>query len=122
MGAKEAIKYLRILDEETGLENEKEFRDIIELLQRGENYEAMWGRLREREGWRFYMQEAIHNIFLYDIMNKFEQRYFPKPVKKTITIEFEADADHMITHHINILKADLERRKDCPTVKYTFKE
>lgn len=94
----------------------------IGLLQRGEKYKEMWGWLDNSVNANGMEYNKTWKEQVGKIMADIEQKYFPKPVKKIITIELEAEKDHIIIHHIDIMKADLERRKDCPKVKYTIRE
>jgi hypothetical protein len=59
---------------------------IINLIRRGEKYEAMWRKLRD-----IYLPDPkVDEGLLKRLMDSLEQKYFPKPIKKTITIEIEA--------------------------------
>jgi predicted nucleotidyltransferase len=135
MEVKEAIEFLvkEFIEGNLDPRKRKGLEEIISVLQRGEKFEWMWRELEYELDWHkpeepLYTaklqvtkdEEYLNEIL--DFMDDIKQKHFPKPARKTITIEFEAEKDNIITHHINILKADLERRKDCPTVKYNIKE
>lgn len=96
----------------------KDINEVISLLQRGEKFEQMWNEIATMYKLPCY---GLENQAFKDIVKYLEQKYFPKEARKTITIEFECQDRNVIKHHINILKADLERRKDCPKVKYNIK-
>lgn len=65
--------------------------EVIECLEEGEKYKKMWGELNEKQGWRFYIQDSIHNIFLHDLMNKLNQKYFPEPKSNLVRLLKELD-------------------------------
>ena len=89
-----------------------EIDEVIKRLQ-------MWEGFKEKyKGCYLMVSQSARGLS--HLMEEFEKEYFPKPVKKTVTIEFEATADHIITHHIDIIKANL--KKGCPPVKYIVKE
>ncbi|MCK4329280.1 hypothetical protein KAX02_05505 [candidate division WOR-3 bacterium] len=52
---------------------------IIELLQRGEKYKAIVKEFKEVWGKRIYIFKDSNYISITNIVNKLEQKYFPKP-------------------------------------------
>lgn len=124
MNTKEAIEWIEDCKDQNLSEeyDNKKMSEIIRLLQRGEKYEAMWEELEKNTVYNLdgnYKHNWSEELI--GIMHRLK-RDFPKQFKKTVTIEMEAEKDHILTHHINLLKADLERRQDCPKVKYNIKE
>ena len=75
--------------------------EVIKCLEKGEKYEQMW---EEAKGY----PESHRNLVLPDkyrgyqggalkyIIETIEQKYFPKPVKKTITIEIEGETEDIL--------------------------
>ena len=74
--------------------------EIIELLQRGEKYEAMWYELND---------VYFHSVG--GLMKLVKQKYFPKPVKKTIAIEIEGDSKELIEANYSIIEDYLNNYK-----------
>jgi len=80
METKEAIKWIFDIwhewenvygvDGEQVLEEGKKMDEVIELLQRGEKYEAMWEEIIRYFGYMEWKDEIIVKI---------KQKYFPKP-------------------------------------------
>jgi len=78
MDMEEAIEFIKALflgdvkndKDEDGILYSDRANDIIELLQRGEKYEAMWEELR-------IMDKVGCNPEV--IVKELEQKYFPKP-------------------------------------------
>lgn len=122
MNTKELIKFCVIeLGEHPTEYYDKYFNQIINLLKRGEKFEEMWEEITVCA----YKYRDVSNNYthLVDLMEEIKQKYFPKTVKKTITIEFESDIEKAIESNINLMKAYLERTKHIPPkVKYTIKE
>ena len=84
MNTKEAIEVLnnhRKYTKYTLIDGELD--GIIELLKRGEKYEAMWGELSKRYGNYFYTFDVriandIEYKYVDEIMDIIKQKYFPK--------------------------------------------
>jgi len=53
-------------------------QEVIELLQRGEKYEAMWNGLYAKYGEVFLNDYRNPEILLEERMENLEQKYFPK--------------------------------------------
>jgi len=84
MTSKEKRGYLE------SLTHNKEFKEVIELLKRGERNEKHKQMWVELEVYIEGKSEALTNK-----MNTLEQKYFPK-IKKTIIIEIEANNENVI--------------------------
>lgn len=88
---------------------------LFNLLERGE----------ENEKYKAIVDE-LENKFQYywvkDAIKAMKQKYFPKPVKKTITIEVEADNKDVLEGESNFVKAFFERNKDVLQCRYKVKE
>lgn len=67
------------------LEIKKRIKSVIEILKKGEKYEAMWGDLKSECG--TFFRDVEEGRCLGEMMAKMEYEWFPKPVKKTITID-----------------------------------
>ena len=127
MNTREAIEFLTDhYPVETGVysykEKSKRKNDIIKLLQRGEKYKAMWGEL-ENEGKSYSYSYTATTKFL---MNNIKQKYFPKPIKKTITIEIEGDSEELIEANYSIIEDYLNNYKknssSASILKFTITE
>ena len=55
------------------------YKNVIELLQRGEKFEAMWNHLYCEYGEVFLNDYKNPEILLEERMENLEQKYFPKP-------------------------------------------
>lgn len=77
--------------------NITQINEVINLLQKGEKFERMWEKIREKvqSGW----------------INYIEKEYFPL-IKKTITIESKSEED--MEKIINLFKSDAK----CFDVKF----
>ncbi len=73
-----------------------EKKEITELLQRGETFEEMWKEFKKKFSDNSlttfdnneYITHRVENF-----MDEFQQKYFPQPIKKYITIEVEANTE-----------------------------
>lgn len=82
MNIKEAIDFLRlkIVPPKWDEEKYKGLKRVIELLQRGEAYEAMWEELFMEKGMFLILQDDGYSKLLYKILEDLEQKYFPKEI------------------------------------------
>ena len=62
------------------LKNSEKADEIINLLQRGEKYEAMWEELFMEKGMLLILQDDGYSKLLYKILEDFGQKYFPKEI------------------------------------------
>lgn len=83
MNTYEAIKFLKAYKPYVCLAGN--INEIIKLLERGDKYEAMWGDLKSECG--TFFRDVEEGRCLGEMMAKMEYEWFPKPVKKTITID-----------------------------------
>ena len=83
MNTKEAIEFIKFhrilhydVTQEDGIDK------VISLLQQGEKYEAIWKKFKKKYGnyWgAFDVREPNSNItYIADLIDDFEQKYFPK--------------------------------------------
>jgi len=77
------------MESKEAIEIGKDILKVIESVSRGEKYEAI------EKGIKQYCLILENQNVLKEII-RLEQKYFPKPVKKTITIEIEADNENVI--------------------------
>uniref|UniRef100_A0A6H1ZYN2 Uncharacterized protein n=1 Tax=viral metagenome TaxID=1070528 RepID=A0A6H1ZYN2_9ZZZZ len=82
MNIKEAEDFLRlkIVPPKWDEEKYKGLKRVIELLQRGEKYEAMWEELFMEKGMLLILQDDGYSKLLYKILEDLEQKYFPKKI------------------------------------------
>ena len=58
---------------------------IIESSKQGEKYQQMWEKLKEKSGFRHIDHPFVtHQVTIEEIMESYEQKYFPKEVKKSV--------------------------------------
>ena len=74
--------------------------DIIKVIECGEKYKQMWGELGIKlyriDDVGFQEHYRISNVLI--AMESLYKKYFPEPIKKTITFTIEAPtADHLGT-------------------------
>ncbi len=93
METKEAIKYVEGFNLTFNEERKKNLKQVQSLLEEGGKYKAIVDELKkfndgkvikinENEWWKYRMSKII-------------QKYFPKPIKKIITIEIEGESEYM---------------------------
>ncbi|GAH10308.1 unnamed protein product [marine sediment metagenome] len=75
----------------------QEFDEIESTILELEKYKAMWEEI-----------ESVDSACEWDCLDlkKIKEKYFSKPVKKTITIEFESRSEDLIDRTIRALKDD----------------
>ena len=101
------------------IEANKKLKQVIELLQRGEKYEAIVKEIKYEIDWHRperevhdsgskgddeYINETL------DLIDKIEQKYFPKPIKKVVTVEIKGDTER-VNLAINGIRDSLDNRK-----------
>jgi hypothetical protein len=115
MDTKEAIEFIKLCKlEASGFEGWK-FDKVISLLQhlstsqeQGEKYKACWEELKSKY-YNHKLVKSLPKMELYkclaEVINEYEQKYFPKSdsVKKTITIEVETKSEIAAKHFIDWL-------------------
>ena len=117
MNTKEAIDLLeRLKNPHLGWlkEHNDNIDNIIALLQRGEKYEEMWKEFSLNEG------DLVRVVNC--IKHRYEQKYFPKPVKKTITIEIKGDDDINLGLATVIMKKAFDDLYCSPSMNFILKE
>jgi len=88
----------------------------------GEKYKKYWEEFKNKHG-DYPMDEYID---IATQMNNLEQKYFPNPIKKIITIEVEAkDKDHLnwfIQHFIMGMEIKINDLHEKDNIKINIKE
>lgn len=111
MNTKEAINFLMVY-REYFLQKGK-INEIIKLLQRGGKYEKVVNEIDERlilgKPIPYHDGLDIKDLSTLDfvklIIKDIKQKYFPEPVKKTITIEIETNNKEVLYKRISGLKS-----------------
>jgi len=101
MNTKEAIEFTRSFkdivtsidmenDDEKAIEQyNNKIDNVIELLKRGEKFEAMWEEFSKKYGNYYYAYDVRGDVcrkheYIETFLNKLEQKYFPKPKEEVI--------------------------------------
>ena len=91
---KDSIEFLERLKHcELGIKIDN-LEEAINFLKRGEKYEEMWKEVSRKYG--YYLvgvkdKELSGSCRIETFMNNVKQKYFLKPIPKTITIEIEGE-------------------------------
>ena len=105
--------------------------EIIRCLKEGKNCKAMWEEIKKKYGSIYYCHPIQNERFckgnettlcLSETMNELEQKYFPKTVKKTITIEIEAKDGKIINDQFKSFADQLYKNRDSIGYKIEWKE
>ena len=97
------LRYIQIL-KDRGTCIDSRLDEIKEQLLRGDKFEQMWERVMD---YVFYDNKGMSIIPSYGMdevakrLNKLKQKYFPKPIKKTITFTIEASTANQLGTAIN---------------------
>ena len=117
MNIKKAIKFVEkeLMYSEDFSKDDFEIWDnkklqLIRLLKCGEKYEQMWEELEQEYGWctTFYRGRLSdgghtgHDESIKEMMNRIEQKYFPKPLSKWQKINDMIDNLNTIGRSTNI--------------------
>ena len=73
------------------LEHKKGIVDLLKKGEENEKYKKMWEEFENIRGlWTAILPTSRNQVNIQNEMNDIKQKYFPEPVKKTITIKIEA--------------------------------
>ena len=81
--------------------------EVIELLQNGKKHEEMWGKLKKRGNeLGLFMENVPINLEgnLDEFMEEFEKKYYPKPVKKRMTVDIDKLRSELIIMNEKLLR------------------
>ena len=109
MDTKEAIRLV-----EDNLRCYKEERDpIIDLLKQGEAYKQIWeglgSKLNRINEVGFQEHYRISNVLI--AMESLYKKYFPKPIKKTVTIEVDDGIKELVDKLIEAY--EISKNENC---------
>lgn len=139
MEVKEAIEFLdKVKKERIDLKLNRHYLNLsyrfdgisycISFLQELEKYREIWEEFKKiydntpiRLG-HYPNGIAKPSTSVGELMEKLEQKYFPQPVKKVITIEVEMKSDIEMGWFKNYIKAHLDKVLDKYDVKVNIKE
>jgi len=90
-----------------------DIEDLNKLIDENNKLKQMWED--------FYVNEGDLVKVVNCIKNRYEQKYFPKSIKKTITIEVEAEKEHEVNCGIKDIE-ELVNNMGCPKMKIVTKD
>lgn len=96
---------------------------ILENVEENGKYKKMWYKTRDKFAYIEQMNFPIHKYTyeeIISIINEIKREYFPELIKKTITIEIEAeDIDSMAfgIRTIGYIISDISGNKNIPKMK-----
>jgi len=98
-----------------------DIEDLNKLIDENNKLKQMWEEL-EREIQVCALRKLFtKNVVFSYLLDVIKQKYFPKSIKKTVTIEIEAEKEHEVNCGIKDIE-ELVNNMGCPKMKIVTKD